>query len=167
VTGSTSQSSFTLHPKKSDDAADQSSAVTGWGPAVENDGSVFETVGNWATTFSATRFLKLTFPDHVPSGASVTAASFKHAYRPRDNGATKCWYFEVYSGATLLGTHGSSAAPISCNSSNVTNTVNTVSLPEIDTPAKANGAIVKLYMKSSTGRRSRHDLARLDVDYSQ
>ena len=94
----------------------------------------------------------------MPSGATVSGASFVHRYRRVTSGIV-CWYMEVLQGATVIGTHGSATTPISCTGNNNTYVSDTVSLPEINTPARANGAVLKLYLRSSTSQRSEHDQA--------
>ena len=120
---------------------------------------------DWPTTFDVTRYLSLTFPAYVPAGSTVTGATFRHSYRSATVGDTTCYFFEVYNGATLLATHGSAGAPVSCNgtSSYVTDTV---SLPEINTVAEANTLTIRLYVWNSGGRSSLHQLATLGVNYS-
>ena len=78
---------------------------------------------------------------------------------------TECYYFEVYQGATLLGTHGSSGSPVSCNggSGYVTDHV---SLTEVDTAAEANELTVRVYLRDSAGAQSQVSLATLNVNYS-
>ena len=80
-------------------------------------------------------------------------------------GDNACWYFEVYNGATLIGTHGSTASPVSCNNTGSFVT-DTVSVPEVDTVAEANNAVVKVYMKISTNKgKTLHDRATLTINY--
>ena len=166
VTGTASGNSFTLYEDSRVDSANATALTTPWPLATAGDGATYQNASNWATTFSTARYLKLTFPGYVPSGAAVNSLSFKHSYRASVNGANACWYFEVYQGTTLLGTHGSSGSPVSCNSSTSTYVTDTVSLPEIDTAAEANGLSVRLYLRNSTGlSASQHDLARLQITY--
>jgi hypothetical protein len=80
---------------------------------------------------------------------------------------TTCFYFEVYSGSNLIGTHGSPASPVSCNSSPLSYVTDTVSLPEVSSAALANSVSIKLYLRNSAalGGASQHDLAELRVTY--
>ena len=73
--------------------------------------SSFTSSSGWLTSFDAGRYLKLTFPAYVPAGSVVTSVTFRHEYRSETAGDTTCYYFEVYDGATLLATHGSSDRP--------------------------------------------------------
>jgi VCBS repeat-containing protein len=127
--------------------------------------SAYVSSAGWSTSFSPSRYLKLSFPAYVPAGSLVTGATFRTGYRSEIAGDTTCYYFEVYAGATLLATHGSAASPVSCNATS-TFEIDTVSLPEIDSVAKANAVTIVLYVKNSGGHRSIHQLATLGVNYS-
>ena len=75
------------------------------------------------------------------------------------------YYFEVYQGATLLGTHGSAGSPVSCNSGSGYVTDN-VTLSEVDIVAEANDLTVRVFMRDSAGAQSQVNLATLSVNYS-
>jgi hypothetical protein len=107
-----------------DDEANAASTVGLW-PLVTAEGTAYTTVGNFATAFNAARYLKLTPNQAVPAGATISSPQVQFAYKSATGGDTTCWYFEVYDGATLIGTHGSSGTPVSCNATTgyVTNTV--------------------------------------------
>ena len=165
VTGS-AYAGFTLYPKSVGDQADTSMATTTWGLVASGDGATVVTTGTWATTFSATRYVDFFYPVEAPSSATVSAASFKLSYRAGTNGSNSCWYFEVYDGTgTLIGTHGSTVATISCNSSNVTYVTDTVSLAEVDTGAELNSLQVRVYFKTSGPSSVRFDQAELSETY--
>jgi hypothetical protein len=165
VSGSRYGLSFKLYPQKFVDAADGSASTTRWGPAVSGDGANYQSFGNWSSSFSSSRYIEFTFPGYVPPGATVTSASIDHSYRPSDSSETACWYAAVYSGTTLIGTHGSSGSPISCNSSS-SYVSNNVSIPEVDTPGESNSLTLRIYGRVSNSQRSRHDLVRFNVSYS-
>ena len=76
-----------------------------------------------------------------------------------------CAYFQVFSGPTLLATHGSASSPVSCNSG-AGYATDDIPLPEVDSDAKANDLTVRLFVSSSGGRRSAHLSATLVVDSS-
>jgi hypothetical protein len=101
----------------------------------------------------------------VPTGATAISGTFKHSYKSATSGDNTCWYFEVYNGATLLATHGSSVSPVSCNSTSSFVT-DTVSLPEVNSVTKANNLIIRVYVDNSGFRKSSHDLATAKIDYS-
>jgi VCBS repeat-containing protein len=155
--GFTGTDSFTY--KTTDGIADSSAATV----TITVNTTAYVSASSWPTTFTASRYLEVTFPGYVPAGATVTGATFHHAYRSYSGGTT-CYYIEVYSSATLIGTHGSSSSPISCNSSS-TFVTDTISLPEVNTPARADALTVRLYVWNSTGGRSEHSQATIGVTY--
>ncbi len=163
VSGTAAGTPFALYETTITDTTGLTTNTTPWGLAASGDGAAYQSTNNWQTSFSGSRYLKLSFPAYVPSGVPVNSVSFSHAYRSATLGTT-CFYFEVYSGTDLIGTHGSSGSPVSCATS--TYVTDTVSLPEVDTAAEANGLSVRLYVRNSTGLSgSQHDLAQLQVTF--
>ncbi len=126
-----------------------------------SDGAYVSSSG-WPTSFDSSRYLKLTFPAYVPAGSVVTSATFRHEYRSATAGDTTCYYFEVWSGVTLLATHGSAGSPLSCNAT-ASYASDAVLLPEVDTVAEANNVTIKLFVWNSGGRSSQHRTATLGV----
>lgn len=157
--------SFTLYETSYTDRADTSASVYPH-PLVTSDSSTYRSITNWSTSFSASRYLLIKFPAYVPSGATVTGASFKQEYRS-DSAGTTCVYFEVLAGSTVIGTHGSAGSPLSCSSSTTTYTTDDIALPEATTVAQANDLRIKLYVRNSSGKRSAHDLVHLTVTYAE
>jgi hypothetical protein len=167
VSGTALGQAFTLYESSFvDSASGIAGAAVPWS-LYGSDSAFYASAGSWATTFSTTRYLKLSFPSYVPSTATVNSVTFKHAYRSVTSGANVCYYFEVYSGSTLIGTHGSSSTPVSCNSSNATWQTDTVSLPEVTSAAAADNLIVKLYADRSSSGKSQHDLSQLQLTFTQ
>ncbi len=164
VTGSTAYQSFVLYEKSSTDASTGTPTTTPWSLATA-DGTLYTSAGSWATAYASTRYVILTFGAYVPTGATVTGVTLTHTWRAATSGDTVCYYFEVYNGATLLGTHGSSASPVSCNTGTLA--TDTISLPEAASVTNANAVTIKLYAKSSGSRKSSHDLLQLGVTYSR
>jgi hypothetical protein len=165
VSGTAAGTPFTLYETTLTDATGITTNTTPWGLAAAGDGAAYQSTNGWPIAFSASRYLTFTFPSYVPSGAPVNSVTFKHSYRSATVGTT-CFYFEVYSGSTLIGTHGSSGSPVSCNSSALTYVTDTVALPEVNTAALANNVSIKMYVKNSTGLgASQHDLAELRITY--
>jgi hypothetical protein len=156
--------SATLYPVRDADAADGNPVSVVWGPPSGGDGAVYQSVTTWPAAFAANEFLKFTFPGYVPAGATLNSASFRHSYRSTAAG-TVCHYFEVWVAGAVIGTHGSAAAPYSCHNNTGTFLTETVALPEIDTVAEANGAMVKMFVRHSGSGNSQHDLASLRVNY--
>ena len=118
----------------------------------------------WPTSFAADRFLQFTFPAYVPNGAVVSGATFRHSYRSLDGAGTTCFYFEVYEGANLIGAHGSTNSPISCNAT-AGYVFDAIDLPEVDSVARANAVTIKVYYRNSVGAQSQTYLATLGTNY--
>lgn len=165
VSGIAGLAPFTLHATAWTDAADGSPAATTW-PLAAEDASAFETASSWPNAFTAGRHLEVGFPAYVPAAASVRGATLRHVWRPTSSGLTACWYAETWSGGVLIGSHGSAAAPISCRTGAAFGT-DTLSLPEVDTPARANGLTVRIHVRIASGvnRRTQHDAVELSVAY--
>ncbi|MGH2976077.1 MAG: hypothetical protein ACRDLL_14600, partial [Solirubrobacterales bacterium] len=165
VSGSAAGTPFTLYEASLTDATGLTPTTTPWGLAAGGDGAYYQSAASWPAAFSSSRYLKLTFPSYVPSGAPVNGVTFIHSYRSATLGTT-CTYFEVYSGASLIGTHGSAGSPLSCNGSASSYVTDTVALPEVSTAAIANGVVVKMYVRNSSGlSASQHDRAELQVTF--
>jgi hypothetical protein len=165
VTGSTPYMSYTAYEQIYRDQANTTLTTTNWGVAISGDGTNYPSAANWSSSFSALRYLKLTFDPAVPSGSVITSASVDFYYRSNTAGNTACWYLETYNGLTPLGTHGSSGTPISCNTGNTTFSTDNVTLSELTTVANANALTIKVYMKESGNKKTQIDFARLNVNY--
>ena len=163
VTVTTPWFTTTLLEKRWDDEANAASTAALW-PLVATDGTAYTTVGNLATTFNAARYVKFTPNQAVPVGAAISGAQVQFAYKSATAGDTTCWYFEVYNGTTLIGTHGSSGAPVSCNAT-TSYVTNTVAIPELDTDAEANGLVLKAFLRNSGSRKASVELVQVDLTY--
>jgi hypothetical protein len=163
VTITTPYFTAALYEQRFDDEANAASTATRW-PVVVADGIAYTSSGSFATTFNTARYLKFAPNEAVPTSATISSAQVQFAYKSATAEDTTCWYFEVYSGATLIGSHGSSGAPISCNSTS-SYVTDTVSVPELQAVAAANNALLKIYMKNSGSRRVSIDLVQIDLDY--
>jgi hypothetical protein len=155
--------SATLFEKRWDDEANAASTVALW-PLVATDGTAYSTVGNFATTFNAARYVKFTPNQVVPTGATISSAQVQFAYKSATAGDTTCWYVEVYNGTTLIGTHGSSGTPVSCNAT-TSYVTDPVSVPELNTAAAANNLVLKVYMRNSGARKASIELVQVDLSY--
>lgn len=155
--------SATLFEKRWDDEANAASTVALW-PLVATDGTAYTTVGNFATTFNAARYVKFTPNQVVPTGATISSAQVQFAYKSATAGDTTCWYVEVYNGTTLIGTHGSSGTPVSCNAT-TSYVTDPVSVPELNTAAAANNLVLKVYMRNSGARKASIELVQVDLSY--
>jgi hypothetical protein len=164
VTGSTAYDSFTMYEKILRDQADTSVTTTPWGEATSGDGTSDTSAGNWSTNFATTRYMKFTFDPAVPTGSVITSATLDFQYKSNTSGDTACWYFETYNGSTLLGSHGSSSSPQSCNSTTSFSTDN-VTLSELTSVTNANNLTIKVYMKESGSKKTLYDLIQLNLNY--
>src|SRR5262245_17941249 len=163
VTLTTPWFTTTLLEKRWDDEANAASTVTLW-PFVATDGTAYTTVGNLATAFNAARYVKFTPNQVVPTGATISSPQVQFAYKSATAGDTTCWYFEVYNGATLIGTHGSSGTPVSCNAT-TSYVTNTVPIPEVDNVTEANNLVLKAYLRNSGSRKASVELTQVDLSY--
>lgn len=128
--------------------------------------SAYVPVANWPTSANSSRYIEMAFPAYIPSGATVHDATFHHKYRTSSAtpGYTVCYYFEVYDNTTLIGTHGSSGSPVSCQSGG-SYVTDDVALPEVNTVSRANNLKIRLIVWSSGGGKSEHRLGSVTVDY--
>ena len=168
LSGSAGSTPFTLYTKRYVEAAGGGTPAAFPYAHVAQDGTAFQAGGNWATSFQATRYLQFTFPSYVPSGATVTGATLRHAYRSVTNGNNACWYAEAYSGGSLIATYGSSTTPIGCNSSSTTWVTDSVSMPAVNSVARANDLTVRLYFRGTANGQNRftqHDLTEVSLSY--
>ena len=127
--------------------------------------TAYTSSSGWSTSFSTSRYIAVDFPGYVPAGSVVAGAVFTHTYRSAVSGDTTCYYFEVYQGGTLIGTHGSAGSPVSCNATWAWAT-DVVSLPEVDSVARANNVRIVMYVRNSGAAQSLHRLMTVGVDYS-
>lgn len=163
VSATTGGAAYTLYEVSSVDASSGVAATYPWGIAAGNDGASYTSSLNWLASFASTRYLAFKFPSYVPAAASISGVSFKHSYRSATSGQS-CYCFEVYSGATLLGTHGSAANPVSCNSA-TTYVTDSTALPEVTTAAQANNLTVRVYVRNGGGLKTQDDLDTLTISY--
>jgi hypothetical protein len=131
------------------------------------DSTMYETSANWPTSFASADYLKLTFPAYIPSGTTVSSATLRNSYRPSNSANTACYWVDVYAGSTPIGTHGSTSSPYACGTGS-SYTTDSITLSEVNTPARANTLVVRLYYRSTSGgsRRTQHDRVQLSVDYT-
>ncbi len=155
---------FTLY-EKATTTASSSPLTAPWSLAAGEDEADYTSAQRWDSAFDGSRYLELIFPAYVPSGATVVGASLSQAYSSAKKNSTTCYYLAIYSGTSLIGTHGSGASPLSCNDSDTSWVTDEVPLEEVTTPAQANDLRVRLYVSNSKSQQSRHDLATLQLTY--
>lgn len=165
ITGDTPYTTgFPLYEQSYRDQANGFASVSTPWSLIAQDGTGYVAANNWSTTFG-TKSISFTFPaSHVPTGATVTSVTLTSRYKSNTSGDIACAYYETYSGATLLGSHGSSSSAYSCTTAGGT-TTDTITLSEVTTPAQVNGLIVKMYCKENSNKKTNHDLLQLDVNY--
>ena len=129
------------------------------------DGTAYKSAATGRRAFSSTRYMRFYIPAYVPASAVITSVSLDHTYKSATGGDTTCWYAEIYNGASLIGTHGSSGSPISCNAT-TSYVADSVSLSEVDTTTEANNLVIKLFASVTGNRKSLTDLLRVRMTYS-
>jgi hypothetical protein len=167
VSGTAGSMPFTLYARNYiDTAGGGASTSTPWSQYAV-DGLTVDSGSNWPNNPNATRYLRAAFPAYVPSAATVNSVTMRHTYRPLTVGNNACWYAEVYSAGALIATYGSSTAPVGCNSG-ATFVTDSLSLPAVNTPARANDLSVRMIFTGSGGsRRTQHDLTELSLSYTE
>jgi hypothetical protein len=147
---------------------DASSGTGAGGPILgldlAGDGITYTDASNWPTAYSTTRYLQLGFPATTPAGSMITGVTFDRTWH---SGGTQnvCYSIDVFSGSTLIGTHGS-GSQISCSNSTAVWNADHTSLPEVTTATDANQIVIRVYEKASAGQKSVDDLDTLTVSYS-
>jgi len=166
VSGSTSYSSFTLQRRSALEAFGVPTDYPYRLVAAEADDR-YVTSGSWATTFDANRYLRLTFDPDLPPGATVTGVTLTHAFRALDvaGGPEQCVYYEVRSGATVVGSSFGGITQASPACTFTTFRVDTLDLTGVDTASEVNGLELRIYGTNSKSREAEHDQATLAVTY--
>jgi hypothetical protein len=149
VTGATPYvAAFTAYETQAVDDTSGTPTTLVWSLA-SVDTTTFTDATNWpSATPTTTKYLKLTLDPAIPSSAVITSVTLTNAWRASanvTNGGTLCYYLESFNGTTSLATHGSGSSAQNCNASGTNNVTDPVSLPEVNTAAKANGLVIKLY----------------------
>jgi hypothetical protein len=166
VTGTASNGfgSFTLNETKYVDQASGSNFQFPYGVAAV--GGATTTFSAWTAAFGTSRFLQFTFPStFVPSGATINSATLTHVYRSNTSGKSTCVYYEVWNGATLIVSKGSSGSAFSCSDTANNWKTDSISLPEVNTAAEVNGLFVKVFGRDTQPGASQHDAFTLTVNY--
>ena len=128
------------------------------GPAF-SDGVVMLT-GNWAATFSATRYVEFDLNAPLRAGTAVSGATFNFRRAASAAGQTECFYFEVRRASTgaVLATHGGAGTPLACVTGTGQTTVSTP-IPSVATSDVANDLRIRVYERESAAGRTSIDLA--------
>jgi hypothetical protein len=163
VTGTAYSSTFTLNETTASNSSSGTATATPWALAT-NDSTTYSSSSAWRTTFDTARYLRFAFPTLVPTGATVTGVTLRHGYASATAVST-CTYVEIYNGATLVTSRGSSTTPYSCNTT-TTQATDVISLPEVNTDTEVNNLVVRIYVRNATPASTRHGLLTLTVDYA-
>jgi len=122
--------------------------------------SLIVTTGNWASTFSTTRYVDFDLNSPLPAGTSPTSVNFNFRMIPNSSGETACYYFEVRraSTGTVLGTYGSSGTPVACVTGSTYNTTSTA-IADVTSSDIANDLRIRVYVKESGAHPIKIDMA--------
>lgn len=162
ISGTTPYGSFTLYPVSTTDATG-SATTTPWALAAV-DGTALVSGSNFQNAFNTARYLRPVFDPDIPTGATVSGATLSLNYRPNTSTSTLCYYIVVYNGTSVLATHGSTTAPLNCVTGTTFHT-DSISLPEVNTPAIANATSVRIYFRSQTAGKAQLGATTLSVSY--
>jgi hypothetical protein len=99
------------------------------------------------------RYLDFTMNSGRPGGLSVSSPQFN--FRLASAGGAQagnaCFWFEVRSGATVIGTHGSYAAAAGCSTGTTQTTISTA-IAEVTSTDQLNGLVVRVYPWETGGK---------------
>ena len=115
-------------------------------------------------SFSATRYLKVTFPDYLPPSATVTSAQLVHTYRPKTAAHDRLLLLRRPPGRDGARDLRQRRRPVLRDRRGVHDEHDPDAA--LNTAARVNGAIIRMYVRTSAAGRTLHDLFRLDVGYS-
>jgi hypothetical protein len=92
-------------------------------------------------------YVELTMSSARPGGLSVSGAqlNFRLASSGGSQSGNACFWFDVRSGASVIGTHGSYASAAGC-STGTTQTTFSTALPEVTSTDQANGLVIRAYV---------------------
>jgi hypothetical protein len=99
------------------------------------------------------RYLDFTLNSGRPGGLSVSSGLFN--FRLASGGGAQagnaCFWFEVRSGASVIGTHGSYASAAGCSAGTTQTTISTA-IAEVTSTDQVNGLIVRVYPWETGGK---------------
>jgi hypothetical protein len=120
------------------------------------DGTTFQP--STAIGSGTNRYLEFTMNSARPGGISVSSAQFNFRLASNNGGGSACFWFDVRSGASVIGTHGSYASQVGCSASTTQTTFNTA-LPEITSTDQLNGVVIRVYLWETATKKVNVDLA--------
>src|SRR5204863_3725802 len=121
-------------------------------PSAFADARTFAT-GIWPTAFNTSNYLEFNENAALPTGFSVSGATFDFKMAAGAAADTACFYFEVRRASTgaVVGTHGSSASPVGCVTGTTLQAFST-SISELNTSDLANDNRIRVYARESGAR---------------
>lgn len=153
--GERDTSAFSVIDASSATAADASNAI-----AFAADGRT-ATTSSWSTAFATNRYLEFEMNGPLPTGLSLTSASFSLVWATP--GSTTCFYFEVLTqSGTLIEAHGSANSPVDCITGPDSSST---PLTSVDGTSEANGLRVRLFAADSAAGPTIVDAATINGDY--
>jgi hypothetical protein len=118
------------------------------------------TSGGLLSVFNTSRYLQFDLNSPLQGGLGVSGASFDFNFAATLAGQTTCFYFEVRraSTGTVIGTHGSAASPVACQTG-TTLKATTTPLPEVASSNVADDLRVRVFVDNSLLGGITRDLA--------
>jgi hypothetical protein len=106
------------------------------------------------------RYAEFTMNSARPAGISVSGAqfNFRLASKGGPGSGNACFWFDVRSGASVIGTHGSYASSVGCSTGNTQATFSTA-LPEVTTTDQVNGLVIRAYVWETAAKQVNVDMA--------
>jgi hypothetical protein len=99
------------------------------------------------------RYLDFTLNSGRPGGLAVSSGMFN--FRLASGGGAQagnaCFWFEVRSGGSVIGTHGSYASATGCSAGTTQTTISTA-VPEVTSTDQLNGLVVRVYPWETGGK---------------
>jgi hypothetical protein len=127
------------------------------GDTALNDGVIYTALNNFPTVYSSARYLDVLMNHPLPSGLAVSGLQLSVGMRSGSAtaGTNACYYVELRRASTsaLIGTFGSSAAPLACVTGNAATTVTTTALTGVTTSDVANDLKVRAYIWTNSPAR--------------
>jgi hypothetical protein len=106
------------------------------------------------------RYLDFTLNSGRPGGLAVSSGmfNFRLASAGGPGSGNACFWFEVLSGASVIGTHGSYASAAGCSTGTTQTTISTA-IAEVTSTDQVNGLVVRVYPWETGGKKVSVDLA--------
>ena len=157
---------FDQVPETVNDRADGTPSAAPWALSVNNDDVILAT-GSWTNTFNAARYVEYRMPSTLPPGATITGATFTHAWRTNAGGpaGTSCVYYQVWTSSAQVGASINQASP-TCNNSKTTPVSETVTLPAL-TLAQANDLRIRTIVRNTANREIQVDRVAATLTWSR